>query len=668
MNQVLMSVGILLAGAVLALLTSKLPRICTFLGAGSAVAACAFGVLPAWNAFNSVGPYESQRWNWSMPEGADFIVQLDVLSALFLLPVLFVSGLSAIYGSQYLFAARYHKQLGPPWFFYNSMVASMILVLLARNAVLFLIAWEVMSLAAFFLITFEDEKPGVLEAGRIFLIATHLGTAFLLVFFILLGQRLGSLNFDKAPPDGIMSSATSSLLFVLMLVGFGTKAGLMPFHVWLPEAHPVAPSHVSAVLSAVMIKTGIYGLLRFLAFLGPPSEWWAWVLIVLGLVSGILGALCALAQRDLKRLLAYSSVDNIGIIALGMGIGLLGVQTRNAALSVLGFGGALLHVVNHSLFKGLLFLGAGAVQTATGTRDMEKLGGLLKKMPRTALGFLVGALAISGLPPLNGFMGEFLIYLAAFREEIRLTNPMVSVPALIVIASLAMIGGLAMLCFVKAYCIVFLGEPRTQLAQEAKTPGFFMWVPQLVLALACLLTGMFASRVLGTLGPVLTSLTKFESDVVQGELQEAAGLLSHIAMLSAALLAMIAVLGLFRWFLLMGREVGSTNTWACGFSAPTPRLQYTGSSLVQPVTSLLAMLLPMRTNLNPPQGYFPQSASLSTETFDFWQERLYKPVFALIGWALSKLRWLQHGLTHLYVLYIAVTVLVLLIWFLGMRA
>jgi hydrogenase-4 component B len=226
-----------------------------------------------------------------------------------------------------------------------------------------------------------------------------------------------------------MSSTMSSLLFVLALVGFGTKAGLMPFHVWLPEAHPVAPSHVSAVLSAVMIKTGVYGLLRFLAFLGPPSEWWAWVLIILGLVSGILGALCALAQRDLKRLLAYSSVDNMGIIALGLGTGLLGVQTRNPALSVLGFGGALLHVVNHALFKGLLFLGAGAVQTATGTRDMEQLGGLLKKMPRTALGFLVGALAISGLPPLNGFMGEFLVYLGAFREEIRLTNPMVSVPA-----------------------------------------------------------------------------------------------------------------------------------------------------------------------------------------------------------------------------------------------
>jgi len=282
-----------------------------------------------------------------------------------------------------------------------------LLVVVARNGVLFLMSWELMSLASFFLVTLEDEKESVRRAGWIYLIAMHLGTAFLLAMFLLLGQNAASLDFERLST----AAAPSGVFFLLAVIGFGTKAGFIPMHVWLPEAHPAAPSHVSAVMSGVMIKTGIYGLLRILTLLGPPAAWWGWTLVAIGIVSGILGVLYALAQHDLKRLLAYHSVENIGIIALGLGIGVLGISYSNPMMAALGFTGGLLHVVNHALFKSLLFLGAGSVLHATGTGELDRLGGLLKRMPVTGTTFLIGAVAISGLPPLNGFVSEFLIYL-----------------------------------------------------------------------------------------------------------------------------------------------------------------------------------------------------------------------------------------------------------------
>ena len=298
------------------------------------------------------------------------------------MPLFLLSAVAAVYGSEYLQVYREQKHLGASWFFFNGLVASMTLVVIARNGILFLMAWEVMALASFFLVTFEDEQPSVRQAGWIYLVATHIGTAFLLALFILLGQERGSLDFDQ-----FTVSAGPGLLFLLAVIGFGTKAGFMPLHVWLPEAHPAAPTHVSALMSGVMIKTGIYGLVRVLTLLGPPPMWWGWVLCGIGLCSGILGVLFALAQPDLKRVLAYSSVENVGVITLGLGLGLIGVSVGDPSLAVLGFAGGLLHVVNHALFKGLLFLGAGAVMHGAGTRDMSQLGGLLKRMPWTGCFF-----------------------------------------------------------------------------------------------------------------------------------------------------------------------------------------------------------------------------------------------------------------------------------------
>jgi hydrogenase-4 component B len=371
-----------------ALILKNFPRLSGRIAVWGTGIACGLGSIPAVLSLTS-GTTFSLAWAWAVPFGA-FHIAVDPLSAFFLLPLFILSILAAVYGLEYLEHGHVGQSAGTSWFFFNLLTASMILVVVSRNAVLFLLAWEAMTLASFFLVTFEDDQKAVRRAGMIYLIATHVGTACLLVLFVLLGSDSGTLDFDRFAAGGIL---LPSVVFILAVIGFGTKAGFIPLHVWLPEAHPAAPSHVSALMSGVMIKLGIYGLVRVMTFLGTPLIWWGWLLVAIGITSGIIGVVFALAQHDLKRLLAYHSVENIGIIALGMGLGLLGMSLGLPFLAVLGWAGALLHVLNHALFKGLLFLGAGAVLNATGTRDLDHLGGLLKRMPSTGICFLIGPFA-----------------------------------------------------------------------------------------------------------------------------------------------------------------------------------------------------------------------------------------------------------------------------------
>lgn len=649
MFLLLLAVGILVVSGLAALWRPRL-------GVGGVVAGCVIGLIPSMRVLFG-GPVESLRLAWNVPYGA-FFVELDALSAFFLIPIFGLSALTAIYGDEYLAAWRGKKSLGASWFFFNLLVASMAMVVLARNAVLFLVAWELMALTSFFLVTFEDEKQSVRDAGWTYLVASHLGTAFLLALFILLGREAGSLDFNRFAPSA------AGVCFLLAVIGFGTKAGFMPLHVWLPEAHPAAPSHVSALMSGVMIKMGIYGLLRTLTFLGTPPDWWGWLLVAIGLSSGLLGVLFALAQHDLKRLLAYHSVENIGIIALGLGVGLLGLSHGVAALAVLGFAGALLHVINHALFKGLLFLGAGAVLHATGTRELEHLGGLAKRMPWTAATFLIGAVAISGLPPLNGFVSEFLIYVGSYGGATH-DQATTAVPLLGTIAGLALIGGLAVACFTKAFGIVFFGEPRSEHAGHAHEPGWAMRAPMLVLAAGCVLIGLLAPAAVGVLAPVLTNVTKLSPVAVRDELGAAVGPLWFVAGAGVGLIILTGALALLRRRLLATRSVQTTVTWDCGYARPTARMQYTASSFAQPLTGLFAPVLRTRRRLSLPQGVLPREAALATETPDVAREKVYRPVFAGIDSVLARCRWLQHGNVHLYVLYIALTLLVLLIWKLG---
>jgi formate hydrogenlyase subunit 3/multisubunit Na+/H+ antiporter MnhD subunit len=402
-------------------------------------------------------------------------------------------------------------------------------------------------------------------------------------------------------------------------------------------------------MSGVMIKTGVYGLMRMLMMLGTPPAWWGWTLVFVGAVSGVMGILMSLTQHDLKRVLAYSSVENVGIIGMGLGLWLIGQSYDQPALSLLGAGGAMLHILNHAMFKGMLFLAAGAVLHGTGTRIMDLLGGLGKRMPWTAGVFALGAVAICGLPPLNGFMGEFLLYFGCYGGT--LAGGATAAASLVVVAALALIGGLAVASFTRAFGIVFLGAGRTQHAAHAHEAGGAMKVAMGALAAACMALAITAPAIVMWMG----------GDVLRG----AGALMTKVLTASAIFLLLLVGLAWLRRFLLRGRSVEQAGTWDCGYADPNARIQYTGSSFAQPITALMRIFHRGRAIVQPPQGLFPEAASMETRTPDVFTEGVFRPVFMAVAWVVARLRWLQHGRIQLYVLYIALAVLALMVWKLG---
>jgi len=591
-------------------------------------------------------------------QGGTLSFRLDALSAFFCLPVLIISPLAMVYGRSYL--ANQDKPLGKHWFFFNLLTASMLLLMVSNNSLMFLIIWEVMTLASFFLVMYDDEKAEVRSAGWTYLIAAHIGAAALLVFFAILGKDSGSLQFDTIAKTGNQSALSIAILFVLAIFGFGIKAGFVPLHVWLPEAHPAAPSHISALMSGVMIKTGIYGILRALVLIGHPTAYMGWTLVIIGMTSGIAGVVFALAQHDLKRLLAYHSVENIGIITLGIGTGVLGLVWNIPALAILGFGGGLLHVLNHALFKSLLFFCAGAVTHITGTRNIELLGGLFKKARWTGWTFLIGSAAISGLPPFNGFVSEFFIYFAGI-SGIKTAAPGPIILAACVLTSLALIGGLAVACFSKAFGIIFLGEPRSEQARNAHEADVMMRLPMFVLSLLCIMVGLLAPLTIYLiLFPVQTLVGT--SVVFAGSTAGIVKVLSIITLLFALLIILAGLFYLLRRKLPRGTEESCTGTWDCGFAAPDAGMQYTASSFADPLTELFKPLLGTKQHGKDVTGYFPAQADFHSETPDAAREKLFAPVFILISRIISPIRKVQHGNLNGYLLYIAITLIALLVW------
>jgi formate hydrogenlyase subunit 3/multisubunit Na+/H+ antiporter MnhD subunit len=654
MYLLLISLGIIISSGTVALLFCTKPRLSSYLGAGGAVVGCIIGIIPALRTLY-YGTYQSLRRVWDIPYGS-FFIQIDPLSAFFLLPIFALSALAAVYGTEYLMAYREKKWLGISWFSFNMLLASMVLVCLARNAVLFLISWEIMAISSFFLVAFESEKEEVRKSSWTYLVATYLGTVCLLPMFLIFGTTAGSLDFDMFAHR--LSPQISNICFVLALIGFGTKAGIMPFHVWLPEAHPAAPSHVSTLMSGIMIKTGIYGLIRILSYMGTPPLWWGWLLVGIGAISGVIGVLFALTKHDFKRILAYSSVENIGVIMMGLGVGMIGWSAGMTSVAAIGFAGGLLHVVNHAMFKGLLFLGAGSIFHATHTREIERLGGLIKKMPYTGTCFLIGSIAISGLPPFNGFISEFMIYIGSFQGAASM-KPDVAMPMMVAIAALALIGGLAAACFTNVFGIIFLGEPRSDAAKHAHESGKLMTIPILILAAGCVITGLAGSFVIQGLCPVVSGILKFDS--VQ-DISQAAVYLRYVTGGSVIFIILLSLLIWIRYTLLSGREVGKSLTWDCGYAAPSARMQYTASSYTQPISYLFQPFLRTEKHLSMTGGYFPSSAHLDTYTPDISREQVYKPVFTEIGKFFSRLKVLQQGRIQIYVLYVVGALLVLLIW------
>jgi hydrogenase-4 component B len=649
---ILLSIAGLAATGFFSLLVGHSDRAALTIGTVGSALACLTGVAASLGALIG-GEERSLRSAWPLPVG-ELHVALDALSAFFLVCVFLVAGLAAVYGGGYLRPYIGTRRLAPALFFFNLLVASMAVVAIARDGILFLIAWEVMSLTSFFLVTFEKEREEVCRAGMTYLIASQLGVIFLFVLLALLSRHSGgTYDFDALGARG--SASLANVCFLLALLGFGTKAGFWPLHVWLPDAHSAAPSHVSALMSGVMIKMGIYGLLRTLIFLGRPQAWWGATLIGVGVVSGLIGILNALAQRDLKRRLAYSSVENIGIITLGLGIGLLAQSQGSVSVAFLGFAGALMHVLNHGLFKGLLFQGAGSIVHGVGTRDIDSLGGLYRRMPVTAVTFLAGSVALCGLPPLNGFVSEWLLYVGAFRGGTALPT-LWAVWALAAVPALALIGGLSALCFVNAFGGVFLGHARTEAASRAHEVNGTMRTPMLLGAFLCVAIGLWPAGVVRIVAPVAALLIRMPVTVSD------AGPLSAITRVSAMLLALVLLLGLLRLALLRGREVSRAATWACGYAASGPRMQYTAASFAQPILALFAPVIHSRIDEQGPDGYFPAKAHFEESLGDVAGERVLLPATRRVVRALSRLHAIQHGRLQLYLVYIAVTLVVLLIW------
>ena len=623
-------------------------RIAAALMAGSALAGLAGA---ASRLCGGAAPAPLSFFPW--PAAGNGLVGLDPLSAFFLVPVFLMGALGPVYGLGYWPQAKHRNSGRKLRLFWGLMVAGMALLLIGRHALTFLLGWEFMALSAFFLVSTEDQRAESRQAGWIYLFATHVGTLTLFALFALWRRATGSYELCPAAP-GALGAGTASLLFLLALVGFGLKAGMMPLHFWLPGAHASAPSHVSAMLSGVVLKTGIYGLVRWLSLLPDPPAAWGAVILFLGIVSGLLGVVFAIGQHDLKRLLAYHSVENIGIILMGLGVALLGRSAGRPEWVALGLAGCLLHVWNHSFFKSLLFFCAGAVVHRTHTRQIDRMGGLAKAMPWTAACFLVGAVAICGLPPLNGFVSEWFVYLGLLH---RATASGTGVSAAVIgVPALAMIGALAVACFVKVYGAVFLGEPRTRAAALAREAPLSMRLPMAVLAAVCALIGLAPALAAPVLDASAACWLAPDAALAPARLGRLAPL-GALSILSLSLLAFAGLLGA------LFRRAGAPRTgptWDCGYARPTARMQYTAASFAQTIVLLFLRVLRPRGRRPRVAGLFPPPAHMHSHIDDAVLDRLLLPagsrIEAWFGW----FHRFQRGLTQHYVLYILLTLLALL--------
>jgi hydrogenase-4 component B len=596
---------------------------------------------------------EPSEWSspWRVPGGA-ISIRVDALAAMFLAQVFLLAALGAVYGLAY-WPDRQHPEDGPKVrIFYGLATAGMAVTVVAANAVLFLAGWEVMALAAFLLVSAEDRDAAVRESGFVYLVVTRVGTLCLFAFFAVLAALNGSLEI-RAPGVAAGHPAAAALM-ILAVVGFGFKAGIVPLHLWLPGAHANAPSHVSALMSGVVIKMGIYGLARFLTFFAAPPAWWGTLLLLLGGVSGVLGVAFAIGQHDVKRLLAYHSVENIGIILMGFGAGVLGLSHGDPAVFALGMGAGLLHVWNHGLFKALLFLSAGSVVHATHTRDIDHLGGLGRRMPFTAAAFLLGALAICGLPPLNGFVSELYAYLSFGRACTARADGLWMAGA-VAVPVLALIGALALACFVKVSGGIFLGEARSDHAAHAGESPPTMLAPMAVLAALCVTLGMAPALVAPALDRALRA---FPEPAVAPRLRDLAPL--REVSLAGLLLAAGLVAGCL-WARRVGRAVRSVPTWDCGYAAPSSRMQYTSSSFAELLVGMLSVVLrPERRDVRLERP-FPRPASFATEVPEIVLDRAVRPALRLAARAALWFGWVQQGRVQVYLLYVLGTLVVLLL-------
>ena len=612
-------------------------------------AGCALGLFNAGIRLIDATP-KTASFNYLHAFSLSF--QIDALSAFFLVAIFTISLLAAIYSFHYLNKSEKALRTAANYLFFSLLVGSMALVVTASNMITFMLSWEIMSLSSYFLVIYDHQASENRKAGLLYFVFSHVGALFIFTAFGIMYGYSGSFGFDGART---LPDTAKLLVLIFAFIGFGSKAGVFPFHVWLPHAHPAAPSHISAVMSGVMIKTGIYGVLRLYVALNLHAPVFGEIVLIAGMVSGVLGVVYALGQHDLKRLLAYHSVENIGIILIGIGIGMIGVSFNNPVMAVLGFAGGLLHVLNHSIFKSLLFMGAGVVLQKTGTRSIDALGGLIKKMRITGVTFLVGSLAISGLPPLNGFVSEFLVYVGGFKG-IGLDST-AFVLSILAIISLAVIGGLALACFTKVVGVVFQGEPRTSLAADVDEKGPTMLISMLVLAVACFVIGVFPRMfIMMAIKGVSALSLGYERIPFEPFLQ----LTGNISLAAAVFFAVFIFVLLIRGVLYREKPIDRSGTWGCGFTQPTAKMQYTGSSYAASILEFFKPVAPLHEEHPKIEGRFPQKTHYHSQVGDIAELHMGNVIQRPVLWLFDQLRWIQHGDIHLYIGYILLAIVVLL--------
>lgn len=600
-------------------------------------------------------------------------IRLDPLAAFFIFTISVVGLAASIYAIGYVRHLEGHASTATLGALFNAYLLAMTFVVLADNGFFFLLAWELMSLLSYFLVVTDHEKAEVRYAGLFYLIMTHVGTAFIVVTFLIFFQSAGSFSFeDFRHPGQSMPEGMKTLVFLMALIGFGTKAGIVPLHVWLPYAHPVAPSHVSAVMSGVMIKTAIYGLIRvyFDFFDGQFPWWWGFTVLFLGAISALLGVMYALMEHDLKRLLAFHSVENIGIILLGIGAGMIFQSYGLKELVALGLLAGLYHTINHAMFKALLFLGAGSLLYATHTRNMEEYGGLLRRMPWTGICFLIGAVSISALPPTNGFVSEWLVFQSLFLS-FQIPTVFLKLMLPITAAILALTGVLALACFAKAFGIAFLAQPRSTHARHAEEVPVPMRIGMGLLATFCIALGIAPMVVVPLLDRVVAPLAgmSIESKVLAMDGWALAPVNIEFSSLSTPVLALLLValsmLGLGLAVTFGGRLITRRyKTWGCGINL-TPRMEYTATGFVQPIKRVFSTIyqptVKLETEFLAESRYFAKRRHFAFHIEPIFEKYLYDPVVAFFATLADRLKVIQAGSLHLYLTYIFVALITLLL-------
>ncbi|MGE0090710.1 MAG: proton-conducting transporter membrane subunit [Bacteroidales bacterium] len=579
-------------------------------------------------------------------------IRIDALSAWFILTINFTFITGIIYGISYMQAYRNQKtNLSLHWISYILAHTAMIAVCSVQNSLVFLISWETMALSAFLLVIFESYNAKTLKAGINYLIQSHISILFLTLAFIWVFYKTNSFDFTAISDFANSTTAFGGLvLMVCFFIGFAIKAGFVPFHTWLPLAHPAAPAHISGVMSGVLIKSGIYGILRMIFLIRTDYLAIGYFILFISIFSGVYGVMLAILQHNLKKLLAYHSIENIGIIGIGIGLGCIGLGTENNLLSILGFSGALLHTLNHSLFKSLLFYGAGNIYQSVHTVNIEQLGGLGKNMAQTAFLFLIASLAICGLPPFNGFVSEFLIYSGIFNgiHNATFLNLMFLIFS---IFGLVLIGGLAILCFTKAFGTIFLGSPRHVFHNKPQESTFVKRIPMYLIVMLIIAIGIFPTAFLRALSVPVSQLTGIvTSDYIPLE-TSISKTISQIGYVSLIFIGIVGIVYFVRTKYIVKNIFRTSSTWGCGYIGGAEKTQYTASSFVRNYRKLAEPVLFIHKFKREVKGIFPDKAWHEThpkdkieETFIHYPIRQFKHFLNFFG-------KLQSGNPQIYILY-----------------